>query len=87
LFIACNIYFHFKRNLKQNITGEKMENKPRVKLVGEDGNVFNLMGICKRALEKSGQADKAKEMINKITTEAKSYHEALAIMMDYCEVE
>jgi len=61
--------------------------KPRVKLVGENGNVFNLMNICSSALKDAGQPGKAKEMCNKIQTTAKSYEEALAIMMDYCEVE
>jgi len=60
--------------------------KPRVKLVGEDGNVFNLMAICSRALKNAGQSDKASEMVKKITN-CGSYDEALAIMMDYCEVE
>jgi hypothetical protein len=66
-----------------------MENdqKPKVKLVGENGNVFNLMNICSRALKNAGQPEKAKEMSHKIQTTAKSYEEALAIMMDYCEVE
>ena len=66
-----------------------MENqkKPRVKLVGENGNVFNLMGLCSRALKEAGMKNEASEMVNKITTTAKSYDEALAIMMDYCEVE
>ena len=65
-----------------------MENnkKPKVKLVGEDGNVYNLIGICSRALKKAGQSEKAKEMSEKIFKSG-SYHEALAIMMDYCEVE
>ena len=63
----------------------KNNNKPKVKLVGEDGNVFNLIGICSRALKNAGQGDKAKEMSNKIFN-CKSYSEALAIMMDYCEV-
>jgi len=60
--------------------------KPKVKLVGENGNVFYLMAICSRALKNAGQADKAKEMCEKITS-CGSYDEALAIMMDYCEVE
>jgi len=64
-----------------------MNNKPTVKLVGQDGNVFNLMSICSRALKNAGQKEKADEMYKKITTSAKSYDEALAIMMDYCEVE
>jgi hypothetical protein len=60
--------------------------KPAVKLVSEDGNVFNLMAICSRALKNAGQKDKAEEMQNKVFG-CGSYSEALAIMMDYCEVE
>ena len=60
--------------------------KPRVKLVGENGNVFNLMAICSRALKNAGQSDKAKEMSDKILS-CGSYDEALAIMMEYCDVE
>ena len=59
--------------------------KPKVKLSGRDGNVFNLIGICSNALKRSGQHESAKLM----TTEcfkAGSYHEALAIMSRYCEV-
>jgi len=64
-----------------------MENKPKVKLSGENGNVFNLMAICSKALKEAGLQDKAKEMTNKITTTAKSYDQALQIMMEFCEVE
>ncbi|MCL2440491.1 MAG: hypothetical protein FWD14_01995 [Treponema sp.] len=66
-----------------------MENrkKPIVKLVGQNGNVYNLMAICSKALRDFGQPELAKEMYDKITTTAKSYDEALQIMMDYCEVE
>ena len=60
--------------------------KPEAKLVGEDGNVFNLMAICSKALKDAGQPEVAVEMREKITKTAKSYDEALAIMMDYCEV-
>ena len=65
----------------------ELNEKPKAKLVGENGNVFNLMGICSRALKEAGLQDKAKEMTNKITTSAKSYDEALQIMMEYCDVE
>lgn len=57
--------------------------KTIVKLVGEDGNVFNLMSICAKALKKDGYHKEADEMINKITTIAKSYDEALQIMCEY----
>lgn len=73
--------------------GDKMEysiddyivEKPKCKLVGENGNIYNLMGIASRALKRNGQEEDAKEMCNKITTEAKSYEEALCILMDYVE--
>jgi len=45
--------------------------KPTVKLVGEDGNVFNLMGIYSRVLKRAGMANEAKEMCEKITKTAK----------------
>lgn len=61
-------------------------NKPKCKLVGTDGNVFALMGRVSTTLKENGMSDKAKEMTNKIMTEAKSYSEALAIMSEYVEV-
>lgn len=60
--------------------------KPKCKLIGEDGNIFNLMGIAARTLKTEGLEDKAKEMIGKVT-ESKSYDEALRIIMEYVEVE
>jgi len=61
--------------------------KPRVKLTGENGNVFNLMAICTRALKNAKMYAEAKEMTEKITKTAKCYDEALSIMMEYCDVE
>lgn len=57
--------------------------KPIVKLVGEDGNVFNLMSICAKALKKEHYNKEADEMINRITGTAKSYDESLQIMCEY----
>ena len=62
--------------------------KPKCKLVGEDGNIFNLIGIAIRTLKKNGQVMQANEMTRRITQdgEAKSYDEALAIIMEYVDV-
>jgi hypothetical protein len=60
--------------------------KPEVKLIGENGNIFNLMGIASRALKEASQNDKATEMTKRITSTAKSYSEALAIISEYVEV-
>lgn len=60
--------------------------KPRCKLVGEDGNVFNLMGLASGALKRAGYMEQSKEMYDKIFNEAHSYSKALAIIMEYVEV-
>ena len=64
----------------------KLMEKPKVKLVGEDGNIFNLLGLCSKALEKIGGYAEAKEMQIKVAMSS-SYHEALIILMEYCDVE
>lgn len=61
--------------------------KPRCRLIGEDGNIYNLMGLASRALKETGESEKAKEMIDRITKEARSYSEALSIIMEYVDVE
>lgn len=59
--------------------------KPSCKLIGQDGNVFNLIGLCSKALKKAGLNTEVKEMQSKCF-KAQSYDEALQIMMDYVEV-
>ena len=59
--------------------------KPKVKLTGQDGNIFNLMGLASRALRKSNLYDEAKEMSKKIFA-CGSYDEALSIISEYCEI-
>lgn len=41
---------------------EQIPEKPHCPLVGQNGNIFNLMGIAARTLRKNGRADQAKEM-------------------------
>lgn len=61
--------------------------KLKCRLIGEDGNIFNLMGIVSRTLKEAGEPEKAEEMIRRITSDAKSYDEALAMLMEYVDVE
>lgn len=51
-------------------------NKPKCRLIGENGNIFNLLGIAMRTLEASGYSDSAEEMRSKVFA-SKSYYEAL----------
>lgn len=56
-----------------------------VKLVGEDGNVFNLMAIITREMKKHGYKNEAKEFIDEVT-KCKSYDEALVVMIKWVNV-
>lgn len=60
--------------------------KPKCKLVGNDGNIFNLMGIATKTLKEEGLREKSDEMVKRIMN-SKSYDEALKIITEYVEVE
>lgn len=60
--------------------------KPKCALIGEDGNIFHLMGMASRTLKRNGMSEEATEMCNRITGGAKSYDEALMILQDYVEI-
>ena len=59
--------------------------KPDCKLIGEDGNIFNLMGLAARTLRHNGLAEQATEMTNRIH-ECGSYDEALCIIGEYVNI-
>ena len=61
---------------------QKEFKKVKAPIIGADGNVFNLIGICRKELIRAGFNDKAKEMTNRVTSSG-SYDEALAIMLEY----
>lgn len=61
------------------------EKKPSCKLTGEDGNIFNLVAIARKALVAAGEPEKAKEMGDKVFA-ARDYNEALRTIMEYVEV-
>ena len=62
-----------------------MEKKPKCKLVGTDGNVFNLIGTVSRVLKKAHLSDQVEEMQNRCFC-AGSYDEALVIMSEYVDI-
>ena len=61
------------------------QKKPDCKLIGEDGNIFNLMGIASRTLRQNGMAEQAVEMRDSICASG-SYGEALCIIGDYVNI-
>lgn len=65
---------------------KKEKIKPDCPLIGQDGNIFNLMGIAARTLRRSGMSDQATEMCSRIHETAGSYYEALNIIGEYVNI-
>jgi hypothetical protein len=59
--------------------------KPDCPLIGQDGNIFNLMGIASRTLKENGLAEQAQEIRDRITS-CGSYGEALCIIGEYVNI-
>jgi len=59
--------------------------KPRCKLIGEDGNVFNVIGRVRRALLNAGHDDQAREFVER-AFRCGSYDEVLQLALTYVEV-
>ena len=60
--------------------------RPKMQLLGYDGNIFAIMGRAGRLLTDCGQADKAKEMRDRVMS-CDSYQKALSIVSEYVETE
>lgn len=61
------------------------QQKPDRPLIGEDGNIFNLLGIAARTLRENGMAEQASEMMKKATASG-SYDEALCVIGEYVNI-
>ena len=86
LRIAGKIDSHFdtEKAISTAYSKGQIMNKPKVKLVGQDGNIFNILGIASRALKEAGYADEDKEMQTEVFA-SDSYEEALAIVLQYVD--
>ena len=65
---------------------EKNSLRPKMQLIGQDGNIFAIMGRASRLLKSSGQGDKAKEMRDRVMS-CDSYQKALNIVSEYVKTE
>ena len=71
---------------------EKQENqanvpkRPKMQLVGQDGNVFSILARANKLLQENGQEPAAKEMIARVQ-KSENYYQALHIISEYVETE
>ena len=81
--------FELKRDVPDMTEFNKLLNrpkKPKMQLIGQDGNIFAIMGRASRLLKNSGQGEKAKEMRDRVMS-CDSYQKALSIVSEYVETE
>lgn len=62
-----------------------MPPRVKVRLTGQDGNIFNLLGIAATALRRAGFPDQAKAMYEDVQTNAHDYDQALGIIQKYVD--
>lgn len=67
-------------------TQEQQRQKPKMELLGQDGNIFGVLGRASRLLKEAGQKDQADEMFRRVTSSG-SYEEALHIISEYVDTE
>ena len=86
------VHFWQEDGFKMTLSFEKIPKpeknflRPKMQLIGQDGNIFAIMGRASRLLKSSGQGDKAKEMRDRVMS-CDSYQKALNIISEYVETE
>ena len=81
--------FELKRDVPDMTEFKKLLNrpkKPKMQLIGQDGNIFAIMGRASRLLKNSRQGEKAKEMRDRVMS-CDNYQKALNIISEYVETE
>lgn len=84
-FIYTEEEFEQYLNSNKNKAVATERRKPDCELIGQDGNIFNLMGIASRTLRRNGMKEEATEMCNRIS-ESDSYNSALCIIGEYVNI-
>ncbi len=64
---------------------DNKRNKPDCPLIGQDGNVFNIIGIASRTLKENGMSEEANEMSSRVFASG-NYAEALSIIGEYVNI-
>lgn len=69
----------------QGTTTQAEKQKPDCALIGQNGNVFNLVGIASRTLKDNGLSEEAEEM-SKRALSAGDYYKAIGIIEEYVNI-
>lgn len=75
----------FVPNQLGGFLGEQQPGKPKCPLMGEDGNIFHLVGVACRTLRENNLEERAKELQSRVFSSG-NYPEALGIIGEYVEI-
>ena len=64
----------------------RQAHKPKMKLIGQDGNIFSILGRASRLLRQNGQNKQAEEMFRRVQ-DSGDYYKALNIISEYVQTE
>lgn len=70
----------------EETSAEMPKKRPKLKLLGHDGNIFSILGDARRLLRQNGQNQEADEMLKRVE-KSEEYHQALHIISEYVETE
>ena len=68
------------------LTEQPAPAKPSMNLIGEDGNIFSIMGRASGLLRRAGLREQAAEMIDRVSS-CGDYYKALNIISEYVDTE
>ena len=64
----------------------RQAHKPKMRLVGQDGNIFSILGRASKLLRQNGQRKQADEMVQRVQN-CGDYYKALNIISEYVQTE
>ena len=65
---------------------EQVQQKPKMELIGQDGNIFAILGRASKLLNRAGMKAQSDEMFQRVTA-CGDYYEALNIISEYVDTE
>lgn len=84
--------FQFREMPREEKTSQEskapdpVKKKPKMELLGHDGNIFSILGRAKSLLVANGQKEEAKEMQQRVF-ESADYAHALGVVSEYVDTE
>ena len=89
-YVGAGSDFQIQVKAPENEMQEKQPkpnpSRPKLKLLGHDGNIFSILGDASRLLRCAGMSEQANEMADRVHKSG-NYYEALGIISEYVETE